>query len=95
MVVVTFLPGCSRVVVGSAVSLEEARLQGLSPGKVLVRFQVCLVTGQRWPKNRVCRGLGPGAAAGLLAESEDSLLSVSHESWTRGLLGPSSSTSVY
>jgi hypothetical protein len=52
---VTFLSGRSRVIEGLAVSLEEAQLQ-VRPVKVLIKFQVCLVTGQRGSKNRVWLG---------------------------------------
>ena len=60
-VAVTFLSGCSHVVVGPVVSLEEARLR-VGPVKALIKFQVFLVTGQRGSKNRVWLGMGHGLA---------------------------------
>lgn len=55
----TFLSGCSPVIVRPAVSLEEARLR-VGPVKALIKFQVFLVTGQRGSKNRVWLGMGHG-----------------------------------
>lgn len=58
-VAASFLSGCSHVIVGPVVSLEEAQLR-VGPVKVLIKFQVFLVTGQRGSKNRVCLGMGHG-----------------------------------
>lgn len=55
----SFLLGRSRVIVGPAVSLEEARLR-MGPVKVLIKFQVFLVTGQGGSKNSVWLGMGLG-----------------------------------
>lgn len=56
-VAASFLSGCAHVIVGPVVSLEEARLR-VGPVKVLIKFQVFLVTSQRSSKNRVWVGHG-------------------------------------
>lgn len=74
----TFLSGLSHVIAGPAVSLEEAWLRA-RPVKVLIKFQVCLVTGQRGSKNRGWPGMGMGKLSGFPA-GKDSLLSFGCES---------------
>lgn len=44
---------------GPEISLEEAQLQ-TGPVKVLIKFQVFLVAGQRGSKNRIWLGMGHG-----------------------------------
>lgn len=56
-VAVTFLSGHPHVIAGPVASLEEAGLR-VGPVKVLIKFQVSLVPGQRGSKNRVWRGSG-------------------------------------
>lgn len=68
-VAVTFLSGHPRVIAGPVASLEEAGLR-VGPVKVLIKFQVSLVPGQRGSKNRVWRGSGLGRLSGFPASEE-------------------------
>lgn len=58
------------------ISLEEAQLQ-TGPVKVLIKFQVFLVAGQRALKIGFGWAWGTGELSGFLAIAEDSLLSSS------------------